>query len=103
MPAEIDATNSAAVADQLSAVIDMSPGVIIADLTGTQFCDSTGIRVLARAHELAAAAGAEMRLTAGGSPVTRMLQLTGLDKLIPADRDTRPFPGTPRHPQGPAA
>jgi phosphoserine phosphatase RsbU/P len=103
MPAEIDATNSAAIADQLSAVIDRSPGVIIADLTGTQFCDSTGIRVLARTHDLAAAAGAEMRLTAGGSPVTRMLQLTGLDKLIPAYRDTRHSPDTPRHPQGPAA
>ena len=103
MPAEIDATNSAAVADQLSAVIDRSPGVIIADLTGTQFCDSTGISMLTRTHDLAAAAGAEMRLAAGGSPVTRMLQLTGLDKLIPAYRDTRRSPGTPRHPQGPGA
>jgi phosphoserine phosphatase RsbU/P len=103
MPADIDATNFAAIADQLSAVIDRSPGVIIADLTGTQFCDSTGIRMLARTHDLAAAAGAEMRITAGGSPVTRMLQLTGLDKLIPAYRDTRHSLDTPRHPQGPAA
>ena len=96
LPAEIDAANSDGVAYQLSAVIGRSPEVVTADLTGTVFCDSTGIRVIARARELAAAAGTELRLAVGDSPVTRMLQLTRLDQLMPPYRDARHSLATPR-------
>jgi sigma-B regulation protein RsbU (phosphoserine phosphatase) len=102
MPDEIDAANSAGVASRLSAVIGRSPGVMTADLTGTVFCDSTGIRVLARAHEVAAAAGIQMRLAVGDSPVTRMLQLTGLDRLMPPYRDARQSLATARDQPGTA-
>jgi phosphoserine phosphatase RsbU/P len=102
MPDEIDAANSAGVAARLSAVIGRSPGVMTADLTGTVFCDSTGIRVLARARELAAAAGIQMRLAVGDSPVTRMLQLTGLDRLMPPYRDARHSLAAPRDQPGTA-
>jgi sigma-B regulation protein RsbU (phosphoserine phosphatase) len=102
MPEEIDAANSASVADQLSAVISRSPDVVTADLTATVFCDSTGIRALARAGDLAAAAGAEMRLAVGDSPVTRMLQLTGLGQLMPLYRDARDSLATPRDEPGTA-
>ena len=102
MPEEIDAANSAGVAAQLSAVIGRSPGVVTADLAGTVFCDSSGIRALARARELAAAAGTEMRLAVGDSPVTRMLQLTGLEQLMPPYRDARHSLATPRDQPGTA-
>jgi phosphoserine phosphatase RsbU/P len=102
MPEEIDAANSAGVADQLSAVISRSPDVVTADLTATVFCDSTGIRALARACDLAAAAGAEMRLAVGDSPVTRMLQLTGLGQLMPLYRDARDSLAMPRDEPGAA-
>jgi sigma-B regulation protein RsbU (phosphoserine phosphatase) len=102
MPAEIDAANSAGLAGHLSAVIRRSPDVITADLTGTVFCDSTGIRVLVRGRDLAAAAGIEMRLAAGASPVTRMLQLTGLDQVMPPYRDAGHSLATPRNQPGTA-
>jgi anti-anti-sigma factor len=100
MPAEIDAENSAGVARHLAAVIGRSPGVLTADLTGTVFCDSTGIRALARARERAAGAGTELRLAVGDSPVRRMLQLTGLDQLMPCYRDARHSLATPRDQPG---
>jgi anti-anti-sigma factor len=100
MPAEIDAENSAGVAGRLAAVIGRSPEMLTADLTGTVFCDSTGIRALALARERAAGAGTELRLAVGDSPVRRMLQLTGLDQLMPCYRDARHSLATPRDQPG---
>ena len=87
MPGEIDVTNAPGVASALAAVSGQSPEVITADLTATSFCDSAGVEVLARAGQLAAAAGTELRLALGDSPVARILQLTGLDTVIPVYRD----------------
>jgi anti-anti-sigma factor len=64
------------------------------------FCDSTGIRALALARERAAGAGTELRLAVGDSPVRRMLQLTGLDQLMPCYRDARHSLATPRDQPG---
>jgi anti-sigma B factor antagonist len=63
--------------------------VIIADMTATMFCDSAGVHALARAHELAAASGSELRPAAGGSPAARILQLLGLDQIVPVYRDVQ--------------
>ncbi|MGI8448578.1 MAG: SpoIIE family protein phosphatase [Streptosporangiaceae bacterium] len=87
MPEEIDVTNAPGVAAALAAVSGQSPEVITADLTATSFCDSAGIEALARASQLAATHGAELRLALGDSPVARILQLTGLDGVMPLYRD----------------
>ena len=94
MPAEIDLINSASVADQLSAVVGKSPEVVTLDMTGTLFCDSAGVRVIGRA--LAAAGDSEMRLVLGRSPVARILQITGLDQLMPVYPDVLESLVTPR-------
>jgi phosphoserine phosphatase RsbU/P len=87
MPSEIDVINAPSVAELLSAAAAGSPEVITADLTSTVFCDSAGVEVLARGRDLAAARGVEFRLALGESPVARILQLTGLDEVIPLYRD----------------
>ncbi len=87
MPGEIDVINAPDVAELLSAAAAGSAEVITADLTTTVFCDSAGIQVLARTRDMAAARGAEFRLALGGSPVARILQLTGLDEVMPLYRD----------------
>ncbi len=56
--------------------------LVIADLTGTVFCDSSGIRQLLLAHDLAAESQAELRLVAGASGVRRALQITGADQVL---------------------
>jgi anti-sigma B factor antagonist len=57
--------------------------VIVADLTGTTFCDSSGIRYLLLAQDAAAAHGAELRLAVQpDGMVLRMLTLMGLHRVF---------------------
>lgn len=95
MPGETDVINAPDVAELLSAAAAGSPEVITADLTATVFCDSAGVEVLARARDMAAGRGAEFRLALGGSPVARILQLTGLDEVMPLYRDVAHSLATP--------
>ena len=95
MPGETDVINAPDVAELISAAVAGSPEVITADLTATVFCDSAGVEVLARARDMAAARGAEFRLALGGSPVARILQLTGLDEVMPLYRDVPHSLATP--------
>jgi phosphoserine phosphatase RsbU/P len=96
MPAEIDMTNAPGVGGLLAAVAGQFPEVITADMTATTFCDSAGAHALARAHELATAGGAELRLALGDSPTARIVQLIGLDQIVPLYRDVQQSLATPR-------
>jgi anti-sigma B factor antagonist len=95
MPEEIDLDNSGEVDEQLSAVAGQAPDLITADLTATVFCDSAGVYVLTRTHELVAANGGELRLAIGDSPVARIFELTGLDQIMPVYRDVQQSLDTP--------
>ena len=79
LPAEIDMANADQVGQQLG-----SPGVraVIADMTATRFCDSSGINMLVRVHQQAAANGTELRLVVASPAVLRVLTLLGLDDLL---------------------
>jgi anti-sigma B factor antagonist len=83
LPAEIDMANADRVGQQLGSAI--APGVrtVIADMMGTNFCDSSGISMLVRAHKQAAANGTELRLVVASAAVLRPLTLTGLSDLLP--------------------
>src|SRR5437868_4831316 len=78
-PAEIDITT----ADQLRLVLLEAAAhghtTVVVDMTRTQFCDSSGLSVLARAHKRALEEGGELRLVipAGGA-VFRIFTLTSL-------------------------
>jgi phosphoserine phosphatase RsbU/P len=95
MPTEMDVTNASDISDLLAAVIGQSPEVTTADMTATVFCDSSGIHALARAHELADAGSSELRLALGGSPAARIIQLLGLDQIVPVYRDVEESLATP--------
>jgi anti-anti-sigma factor len=87
MPPEIDATNAAGAEAFLLAVIAQTPKFITADLTETTFCDSAAVRAIVVAHRHAGAAGVELRLAVGASPVSRILDLTGVDQVVPVYHD----------------
>lgn len=89
MPDEIDLTNSGDLDELLAGVIAQSPEAVTVDLTGTTFCDSAGVSVLARAHQLVTASGGELRIALGRSPVTRIIQLVGLDQIVPVYPDVQ--------------
>ena len=83
LPAEIDIANAGQVGEQLSSAIAQGAGIVIADMTGTRFCDSSGISMLVQAHRQAAANQAELRLVVLATAVLRALKLVRMDFLLP--------------------
>jgi anti-anti-sigma factor len=83
LPAEIDMANAGRVGQQLG--LALAPGVrtVIADMTATRFCDSSGIGMLVRAHKQAVANRTELRLVVASTAVLRTLTLVRLDDLLP--------------------
>ncbi len=83
-PAGIDLTT----ADQLRLILLEAAGrghtTVVVDMTRTQFCDSSGLGVLVRAHKRALEEGGELRLVipADGA-VSRIFTLTSLYLFIP--------------------
>ncbi len=79
----IDFTNAEDAAATLLGARD-DPGVIIADMTGTTFCDSMGMRMLILAAERAAASGSSLRVvvTPGGS-VARKMAILSMERVMP--------------------
>jgi anti-sigma B factor antagonist len=84
LPAEIDVTNSELVHDKLVAALMPGVGVVVADMTSTSFCDSSGVHAVIFANEAAAARGVQMRIAVSpeGS-VRRVLQLIGVASVVP--------------------
>lgn len=82
LPTEIDVTNAGQMGKDLIAAIQPGLITLIADMTGTVFCDCSGISALVRAHRAAADEGAELRLVATGQPVLRVFTLTGADQVL---------------------
>jgi anti-sigma B factor antagonist len=72
------------ISGQLAAAFAPGPGAVIADMTATTFCDSSGVRVLVLAHHLAATHGTELRLLLQpGDPVLRTMKVLGVDGVLP--------------------
>jgi anti-sigma B factor antagonist len=84
LPVEIDVTNSQQVHDQLVAALAPGVDVVIADMTSTSFCDSSGVHALVFAHEAAVARGIRLRLAVStDGSVRRVLQLIGVGRILP--------------------
>ena len=83
LPAEIDMASADRVSQQLGAAFGPGVKTIIADMTATSFCDSSGISVLVRAHKQAAANGTQLRLVVRSTSVLRALTLVRIDQLLP--------------------
>jgi anti-sigma B factor antagonist len=84
LPAEIDVTNSEQVYEQLVAVLAPGVSTVVADLTSTVFCDSSGVHAIMHAYESAAARDVRMRLAVSpATSVRRVLELIGVARLMP--------------------
>src|SRR5271170_1113987 len=88
LPTEIDVTNCGQVLDKLAAAFTPGVSLVIADMTSTIFCDTSGVRALVDAHDRAVTDGVVFRLAipAEGS-VRRVLELTGIIRLLPVYLD----------------
>jgi anti-sigma B factor antagonist len=84
LPAEIDVTNSEQVYEQLLAALAPGVSAVVADLTSTVFCDSSGVHAIMHAYESAAARDVRMRLAVSpATSVRRVLELIGVGRLMP--------------------
>ena len=90
LPAEIDLTNASDVLELITAACAPGIPVVIADLTSTSFCDSSGLQHLIRASDKAAANGTELRLAISpGGAVSRIFELTGISQRLPVYPSTQ--------------
>jgi anti-sigma B factor antagonist len=66
----------------LDQVLDRPGPRVVVDVSGIDFCDSTGLRSFVTGHELALAAGGWLRLAAPGPRLLDLLHRAGLtDRL----------------------
>ncbi|MGW6012896.1 STAS domain-containing protein [Streptomyces sp. NPDC055210] len=61
---------------------DVTPARTVADLSGVQFMDSSGINMLITAYQNAAADGGWVRVAGAQAAAQRVIELVGLDTLI---------------------
>lgn len=103
LPRHIDDSSTDQVRDQLLGIINCGAAVLIADLTGTVYCDYSGAYALARAQLRANACGTELRLVATSDVARRVFTLSGpgrpvavypdLDGAIAAGAESRALRG----------
>ncbi|MEW1567928.1 STAS domain-containing protein [Streptomyces sp. NPDC093509] len=79
---ELDADTVDALRQALQAV-DSNPMRWVLDLSGVTFMDSSAINVLVAARRTATASGGWIRLAALTAPVQRVIEIVGLDTIIP--------------------
>ncbi len=58
------------------------PVRLVVDLSGVDFCDSTGVNVLLAAHRQARETGGDLELAAPRPAVRKILQVTGLEAVF---------------------
>ena len=89
-PPEVDISNAACLGADLLAAFRPGVAVVIADMTLTDFCDSSGIRHLVLANRRAKRCLAQLRVVVTSDAVLRVLRVTGVDQVL----DIRPSMGT---------
>ena len=55
---------------------------VIVDMSGVEFCDSTGMNVLLAAHRKAREQGGDLELAAPRPAIRKILQVTGLESVF---------------------
>ncbi|MFF7178341.1 anti-sigma factor antagonist [Streptomyces sp. NPDC008121] len=69
--------------------VDLSPGhLLVLDLAGLDFCDSSGINTFLTARNAVTAANASIALASVPSPVARVLGIVGLDLIFAIHPDS---------------
>jgi anti-sigma B factor antagonist len=79
---EIDAFTSADLAEAFGHVPAVADGVIEVDVAGVTFIDSSGLRVLIGLTDRVATAGGRVALRNPSGPVSKILEITGLESTF---------------------
>lgn len=80
---EIDLYTAPRLQSELATVLAGGPPAkIVVDMSGVEFCDSTGMNVLLAAHRQARERGGDLELAAPRAAVRKILQVTGLESVF---------------------
>jgi len=80
-----------------AALADGRPPWLVVDMSGVEFCDSTGMNVLLSCLRRARERGGELQIAAPRPAVRKILQVTGLDSVFPLAGDAdQPKPAVPQ-------
>ena len=84
LPVHMDASDAGQIREELLSVINGGATALIADMTATIWCDHAGADAVVRAFQRAVICGTELRPVVTAEYVSRVLSLTGLDRLVPS-------------------
>ena len=82
IPPEIDVANARQVQASLIAAIESGARLVIAEMSGTTFCDVRGARAIIAAAEAAAAAGVTLHVEGAGRLPLKVFALLGARGLV---------------------
>jgi anti-sigma B factor antagonist len=79
---EIDLYTAPTLQSELMGAINGGQVRLVVDMSGVDFCDSTGINVLLAALRRAREQGGDLQLARPGSAIRKVLQVTGLETVF---------------------
>ena len=79
---ELDMISSPALEQALARLADYDADLVIVDLRGLEFMDSTGLHLLVQAQQVAHEAGRRFALIRGVDQVQRLFDLTGVAESL---------------------
>jgi anti-sigma B factor antagonist len=79
---ELDISSAARVEREISLLEDQAPRVLILDLRGLGFMDSTGLRIVVSANARAEQAGRRLVVVRGPEAVQRIFRITRLEERL---------------------
>ncbi|MEK0099639.1 STAS domain-containing protein [Streptomyces sp. A475] len=81
---ELDGATRNQLGDHLEEVIAAhTPAQVVLDMTGLDFCDASGLSVLAAAHHATKDRQGQLRLVCPQQRIRRLLQITELTDVMP--------------------
>jgi anti-sigma B factor antagonist len=80
---ELDLATVEGAAREIARVEETDARSIVLDLSGLSFMDSTGVRLMLSAHARSRADANRLTMLRGGAAVQRVLELCGVDHLLP--------------------
>jgi anti-sigma B factor antagonist len=79
---ELDISSASRVEREIALLEDTSPRVLVLDLRGLDFMDSTGLRIVVSANARAEAASRRFVVVRGPEPVHRIFRITRLEERL---------------------
>jgi anti-sigma B factor antagonist len=91
---EIDLYTAPRLQSQLASELNVDhPVRLVVDMSGVDFCDSTGMNVLLAAQRMAREHGGNVELSGPRPAVRKILQVTGLESVFTVIDDGAPVRG----------